>query len=312
MKRFFLLFISFWIGGISSAEQSKTDGSGQVVPSTDLDRKLQKEVKIEVSQVYSSSKMTFQQRSFNLENDLLLAQYDCKTDVDDLHAVAGFYTLLGKPEYSKLKFHAVAGSYGIQEGLYVPPNDLFQQAFGKKWSDAHGDFGKAVKEVKNIVQEIIKAGGDIWIAEGGQSDFSAAVIRKIQAEMPDVNTQKRFHIIQHGGWNEKVTTPEDLEFVKSNTDYLKIPDGNVISNGTPEFRSPNYSEWRDQIRDLKLKKVWDLAVELSLRYNDKDGRYNNEAVASGGLDFSDLVEICWILGLPDMKDSRDFFEQYAY
>ena len=61
---------------------------------------------------------------FNLEKDLLLAQFDCKTDVDDLHSVAALVTLLSDSQFSSIRYHAVAGTYGIQNGLYVPPNDL--------------------------------------------------------------------------------------------------------------------------------------------------------------------------------------------
>ena len=67
--------------------------------------------------------------SFNIEKDLLLVQYDCKTDVDDLHTVAAFFTLMSNVTYSNINYHAVAGTYGIQNGLYVPPNPLFELAF---------------------------------------------------------------------------------------------------------------------------------------------------------------------------------------
>ena len=74
---------------------------------------------------------------FSLEKDLLLAHYDCKTDVDDLHSIAALATLLTHEPYAQLQYHAVADTYGIQEGLYVPPNELFHLAFGHHWSDAH-------------------------------------------------------------------------------------------------------------------------------------------------------------------------------
>ena len=117
--------------------------------------------------------------------------------------------------------------------------------------------------------------------------------------------------MQHGDWNEKVTSPENLKFVKQNTDYIKIPDGNVAGNGTPGFRSPDYTEWRSKITNPKLKEVWQLAIDLGIKYNGKEGRYNNEAVAAGGLDFSDLVEVCWILGLRNIENAEDFFNLYS-
>jgi hypothetical protein len=252
-----------------------------------------------------------QVKEFDIENDLILAQYDSKTDVDDLHSVAAFYTLLSNPDYSKVKYHAVAGAYGIQEGLYVPPNDLFELAFGDNWTDAHENFEMAVDNVKAIVKTTLNNNGDIWIAEAGQSDFSARLVKAIQAELSDVNTSQRIHIIQHGAWNEKVTSPDDLKFVKQNTDYLKIPDGNVVGNGTPGFRSPDYTMWKSKITNPELREVWQLAIDLGLKYNGKEGRYNNEAVAAGGLDFSDLVEVCWILDLQNIENTEHFFNLYS-
>jgi hypothetical protein len=248
---------------------------------------------------------------FNLQVDLLLAQFDCKTDVDDLHSVAALSTLLSNSNFSKIKYHAVAGTYGTQEGLYVPPNELFQLAFGNSWTDAHKNLESAIIRVKVIVESTLASGGDIWIAEAGQSDFSAELVRNIQADLPNVKTTARIHVVQHSDWNERVTSPENLQFIKQNTDYQKIADGNVAGNGTPGFRSPEYTGWKNKITNPKLNEIWQLAIDLGIKYNGKDGRYNNAAVAAGGLDFSDLAETCWILGLEDIKDTEHFFNLYA-
>jgi len=248
---------------------------------------------------------------FNIQVDLLLAQFDCKTDVDDLHSVAALSTLLSNSDFSKIKYHAVAGTYGTQDGLYVPPNELFQLAFGNSWTDAHKNIESAIIQVKIIVESTLASGGDIWIAEAGQSDFSAELVRNIQADLPNVKTAERIHVVQHSDWNEQVTSPEDLQFIKQNTDYQKIADGNVVGNGTPGFRSPEFTGWKNKITNPKLKEIWQLASDLGIKYNGKDGRYNNAAVAAGGLDFSDLSETCWILGLEGIKDTEDFFNRYG-
>ena len=244
---------------------------------------------------------------FNIEQDLLLLPYDCKTDVDDLHSAAAFVTLLTHTEYSKINYHAVAGTYGTQEGLYVPPNDLFQLAFGDNWSDAHADFDSAVNRVKVIAKTTLKNSGDIWIAEAGQSDFSAALVKALMTDMPDLKTNKRIHIVQHSDWNEEVTDQKALKFAKENTDYQKIPDGNTTDNGTPGFRSPEVIDVSKFISDEKLLAVWQLAIELGNQYNGSEGRYLNEAIKAGGLDFSDFSEVCWILGMEDIRDAKDFF-----
>ncbi|WP_291856159.1 hypothetical protein [Marinilabilia sp.] len=250
--------------------------------------------------------------SFSIEKDLLLVQFDCKTDVDDLHTVAALVTLMSDSSFYKMNYHAVAGAYGIQDGLYVPPNALFQEAFGNNWTDAHENFEKAVEKVKVVVKPILANNGDIWIADAGQSDFSAALIKAIQTDFPEINTSQRFHVVQHSSWNEEVTTPECLQFVKTNADYHKIPDGNAVGNGTPGFRSLENIQLNNSMMNPELLEIWQLAMDLANQYNGKEGRYNNEAIAAGGMDFSDLSEVCWILGLQEIKDVEHFFERYTF
>ena len=255
---------------------------------------------------------TTEEVGFDMRRDLLLVQFDSKTDVDDIHTAAALITLMSNSKFEKVNYHAVAGTYGIQEGLYVPPNDLFQLAFGDKWSDAHTNSELAVEQVMKKVKKALEKKGDVWIAEAGQSDFTEKLVKKIQAEMPKIDVSQRIHVVQHSDWNEKVTSPESLQFVRSTTDYHKIPDGNSVGNRSPGFRSPEYSQWDDKISDPKLAEIWKLAMAIGLEYNGKEGRYNNEAVAKGGLDFSDLSEVCWILGIQDIKDVAQFFDEYGY
>lgn len=250
-------------------------------------------------------------KGFNGETDLLLVQFDCKTDVDDLHTIAGLVTLMSDESLSEVNYHAVAGTYGAQDGLYVPPNTLFELAFGTNWTDAHNNVAPAVEKVMAIVLPILNNSGDVWIAEAGQSDFTAALVEAIQAEMPELETEQRIHVVQHSSWNEDVTTPEKLEFVKSNTDYVKIADGNGVGNGTPGFRDPEYSNWKENLTDATLIEIWQHAIDLANQYNGVEGRYNNEAITAGGLDFSDLSEVCWILGLQDIKDTEEFFNRFG-
>ena len=248
---------------------------------------------------------------FQIGKDLLLAQFDCKTDVDDLHSVAAFVTLMAHPDYQEVDYYAVAGTYGTQDGLYVPPNDLFQLAFGDEWSDAHSARDKALEEVEKRVIAVLNSGGNIWIADAGQSDFSALLIQAIQAKRSNIDLKRRFHVVQHSNWNEKVTTSSLLAYVKEESTYHKIPDGNAVGNGTPGFRTPGYNKWKTQLEDERLLSIWKLAVSLGKRYNGIDGRYNNKAVEADGLDFSDISETCYILGIESIHDTAAFFERFA-
>ncbi|MDA9669615.1 hypothetical protein N9T61_01560, partial [Flavobacteriaceae bacterium] len=116
-------------------------------------------------------------------------------------------------------------------------------------------------------------------------------------------------VIQHSEWNESVTTPSALQFVKNQSNYNKIADGNTLNNGTPGFKDANFTYWDTVISDPGLIDIWQLAVGLSNQYNGKEERYLNEAIDSGGLDFSDLSEVCWILNLEDITDIDDFFSR---
>ncbi len=244
---------------------------------------------------------------FNPGKDLLLAHYDFKTDVDDLHSVAALSTLLSDDRYRGLNVHAVAGTYGRQEGEYVPPNPLMLQALGSRWSDAHADWQGALNEVLPLVLDALDDKGAVWIAEGGQSDFSADLIRLVRELRPGLETASRIHIVQHADWNEEVTSDLALEYVRVHGDYQRIPDGNARGNGTPGFRSDRAYDLNAYFENPDVRATWKLARELAVDYNGIQGRYFNSDIAAGGLDFSDFAEVCWILELEHLEDANAYF-----
>ena len=252
-----------------------------------------------------------QEKRFNLEKDLLMVQFDNKTDIDDLHTAAALATLVNHPDYQTLNYFPVAGTYGIQEGLYVPPNELMTLAFNNKWADAHESRDKAIKKVIPKIRKVVRNGGAIWVADAGQSDFTALWVKKLLELEPELNTKEKIHVVQHSDWNEEVTSAELLNYVKEKTDYHKIPDGNAVGNGTPGFRAPEPVQWREDITNGKLMAIWETAIRLGNQYNGKENRYLNEAVASGGLDFSDLSEVCYILNREEIKDAEAFFDYFS-
>ena len=247
---------------------------------------------------------------FKQQLDLLLVQFDSKTDVDDIHSIAAVATMLQHPSLSKVKYHAVAGAYGIQDGEYVPAPELFDMAFADHWSDAHVDKDKALAEVLVIVKTTLQQGGDIWIVEAGQSDFSAALIQLVKVDAPGINTQQRFHIVQHSEWNQDNTSPEALAYVKAHSDYYKIPDGNAINNGTAGYKSETAKDWVRALANKNVGNLWQTAKQVADLYNGQDGRYNNESIAKGGFDFSDAAELSWIFGVDDAPDVDTFFDKF--
>ena len=248
---------------------------------------------------------------FEVDTDLFLAHFDSKTDVDDIQSVAGVATMLADPRFSEVQYHAVAGAYGIQTGLYVPANELFEKAFGTNWSDAHTDYELALSDVSKLVSDTLKRGGKIWIAEAGQSDFSAVIVKRVKATLPEIDPKERIEIVQHSDWNEEVTAPEKLAYVKATANYHKIPDGNGLGNGSPGFRTDAPVEWREYLTEPRLIQLWEMAIAIADRYNAKDGRYDNTAIGGGGLDFSDVSETCWIFGFNDLVDAEAFFREFA-
>jgi len=244
---------------------------------------------------------------FNIETDLFLAHFDSKTDVDDIHSIAAIGTLLSSPTFANVQYHAVAGAYGRQSGLYVPAPVLFSLAFGNHWSDAYKNYPYALKRVTALAEQVLRGNGNLWIAEAGQSDFSADLIRNLTKRRPKLNPQKPIHIVQHSQWNEEQTTPEKLAYVRSVSDYHKIPDGNAPGNGSPEFKTLTRALPETLKNNFKTAELWRQALAIADKYNGKQGRYNNVTIAEGGLDFSDTAEACWIFGLNDLANADDFF-----
>ena len=253
--------------------------------------------------------LSAQIKTFNQATDLLLLNYDCKTDVDDIQSMAAFACLYTNSKYRSINYHAVVGAYGIQEGLYIPPYSLLPLIFDTHWTDAHNKIELAVREVFTLIEPVLRNEGSVWIAEAGQSDFTAELVKSVKNQIPTISTSTHIHVVQHSDWNESVTSTKKLDYVKKHTDYIKIADGNGLNNGTPGFKNSNFKGLQERLSNPKLKRIWKETFAVSDKYNGKEGRYNNEAIANGGLDFSDFAEVCWILGIKDINDVEGFFNK---
>ena len=256
---------------------------------------------------------------FDPATDLFLAQFDIKTDTDDLHSAAAVATILSHPAFACVEYAAVSGTYGTQGGTYVDPETLFENAFGDLWVEAHDRKAAAAAELTARAAPVLAKGGHVWIMEGGQSDVSAETLRQIMAASEADNVASRFHIVQHSDWNEQVTTPEDLVFVQATADYIKIPDGNAAGNGTPGFRTPDGSAWAALLAAKDVGAIWAQAKEMALRNNGSGrteegiaiGGYDNQAIGAGGLDFSDTSEMAYIFGYDSLADVDGFVEAFV-
>ncbi|WOI54627.1 hypothetical protein [Parvularcula sp. LCG005] len=245
---------------------------------------------------------------FDPSTDNFIAQFDSKTDVDDLYSVAATATILRSPGFECVDYLAVAGTYGIQDGEYAPAPALFTLAFGQSWANAHDNRESAVAMIAAKMGYILDQGGDVWIMEAGQSDFSRDALLATLAQDATFDTH-RVHIVQHSDWNEQMTSPDALEWVKAHTDYIRIPDGNAVGNGSPGFNTSNAELWNPLIDDPKLNPLWSDARRIAEKWNGVG--YNNPTVAAGGLDFSDTVEAAYIFGLDDLQTADDFIARFA-
>lgn len=238
---------------------------------------------------------------FHAARDLLVVNYDIKPDVDDIHSAAAFATLT-KRFPGCFDYMVVAGTYGMQDGKIAPFSSLFNMAFGDRWLNAHDHRAPSAQAVAKRMIATLRAGGDVWIAEGGQSDFTSDVLNQVAAKKRVAPLLKqRVHVVQHSDWNEKTTTPAKLAHVKSATDYRRIADGNAPNNGTPDFAVDDPSWWPRLKRDLLVGAIWTEAQRLADEANPV-AVYVNPDVAKGGLDFSDTVEVAYIFGFEGMAD----------
>ncbi len=236
----------------------------------------------------------------DLNKDLISLQYDHAPDRDDGHA-----TVAGKEMADSLGFTpwVIGGAYGADNAnLYVDGSEAVMDATwgAGNWIDAHADWNSAVTKTADRWQQTLEACGDIWIAEGGQSDITADVVRELKQRMPNLDTEARIHLIQHSDWNERMALDADLAYVRANTDYVKIPDGNSGGNGTADLNDENYNgPFLNAALTGPNAAGWKAAFDY---YDPQDDR----------LDFSDTAELLHIVSIEtdDVNNINEFAERF--
>ncbi|MEM7257892.1 MAG: hypothetical protein AAF404_10935 [Pseudomonadota bacterium] len=228
----------------------------------------------------------------NPATDLVAAHFDHGPDPDDGHAAAAAYVI--KSELN-LDMVVVGGTTGVYSaGRYLPESEsLMRRIWGQQWLDAHNNRQASAEQAARQWVATMAAGGDVWVAEGGPSDFTAAVVRIVRNQYPEFNTRQRVHVVQHSQWNEDHALREDLNYVRSNTRYIRIEDGND-PNATADLRQDGNSAvsnaFVQRVLGSRYKAVWRYAFDY-LNPGDK-------------LDFSDTVELLYILNIGTDKISN--------
>lgn len=265
--------------------------------------------------------------------DLISLHYDHANDPDDGHSCAADRTVASR--YRLLSYvHIVSGTYGDgMRGLYQTSVDKVNDAaWGentleeRNWVDAYENWYAAVAVTAEKWRATLNngKGGHVWVKEGGPSDFTADVLRKLYESggpnpiTTDI-TKKRVHVIQHGpkvgGGNENNTDPDNLEVVKNNTAYIKIANGNY-ANETARLRILQSD--RDGIKNIKAFMVkakahrfagnaWKAAFNY---FQPIVGQQTANWPYGHYLDFSDTVELLYILNIYDIENVADFANKF--
>ncbi len=232
---------------------------------------------------------------FNASRDLLVLHYDHAPDRDDGHATVAAREIVHDFGISPL---VVGGTYGENRNQYDDKSEgVMDATWGSGgWLNAHTNWNGAVATEASRWESVLRAGGDVWVAEGGQSDLTADVMRRVAQSLPSVDLGSRVHVVQHSNWNQRYTTDADLDYVRNNSDYIKIADGN-LANSTADLSGKNAS-FVSAARNGRFASAWNVAFA----YLDPNHK----------LDFSDTVEVLHIVGVgtdqvADVGDFADYF-----
>lgn len=225
---------------------------------------------------------------FSHESDLIALHYDHAADRDDGQSAAADRTILESEfgcDWIDEHVTVVSGAYGENRDRFREESEGVMEAV---WRDcggylsAHENWDAAVEATLAEWTRVLAAGGDVWVKEGGQSDLTAEVVKAIKQKMPDVDTRLRIHVVQHAGWNERMTTDAALDYVQAETDYIKIGNANKYLH----------------------REGGDAAFEAAARNHERFGAAWAAAFEyyppSHNLDFSDTGELLHILGFGEM------------
>ncbi|MFK7893739.1 MAG: hypothetical protein AB8B63_23180 [Granulosicoccus sp.] len=230
-------------------------------------------------------------------NDLLALHYDNCPDPDDGHAAAAGKSVLGTVGIENVI--VVNGTCGFAiRNRYQPGSEAVMNAiWGSMWLDSYNQEESAINTAALRWATTLSNGDDVWVAEGGPSDFTARVLQRIGSDYPSVN-RKRIHVVQHSAgtmFNEANTSPNNMAFVKQVADYRTIPNGNRPNNGSAGFNTPS-AFFVNTALQSRFAAEWDAAFNY-LNPNTK-------------LDFSDTVELLYIIGDTQTAGPDDFAIRY--
>lgn len=214
---------------------------------------------------------------FDPATDLLVIAFDF-SHRDDGHASVAARELSTTYGLDPI---VVAGTAAPESELFAHDYaDMMTAAWGSGWHDAGTDRENAMSESAGRWLATIDAGGHVWVAEGGVSDFTAAVLRAVRAQRPGLDTSGIVHLIHHSSSNVDRTQPADLALVETHADVVRIDDGNSLND------SADLNGASDDFERIALEGPMAPAWATAFDY-----------MPASSLDFSDTVTVLYALGI---------------
>ncbi len=228
-------------------------------------------------------------------NDLVALHYDNCPDRDDGHALPAGKAVVERSGLSNVI--VVNGTCGDNNrNSYQPGSEAVARAvWGSQWLDYFNQGQASIQSATLRWAQVLSNGGEIWVAEGGPSDFTASILQSLNSRYPSLNL-KKIHVVQHSagtGFNE--ANSARIGVVKRLADYRVIPNGNIGGNGSANFNSRS-TFFVNVARQSEYASEWNAAFN----YLDPNRR----------LDFSDTVELLYLINDTSTKTVDDFARNY--
>jgi len=233
----------------------------------------------------------------DLGDPLIILHYDSAPDSDDLMAA-----VMAKAVVDTLQLdpYVVNGTYGyLKANQFIAGSTEHIRTLFPDAGDASG-LGRGLEEVAEAqaIAAALGAGKVVYIAEGGPSDFTYAVVQRLVQAYPALD-KKKIVVVQHSRWNEDNTNQASLNALKGTVTYRKIDDGNQ-PNATADF-----NEARSDADCVAANNSF-----LSSAYRNPWIYAWNTLPDHRKCDGSDTVELLDIVGDTQTRTLSDFVQEY--
>ena len=228
------------------------------------------------------------------DTDLISLHFD-NTPNDAHAAVAGLMV----SQKLDLRPHVVGGTsrFAVTDNFSSGP--VMDVVWNGEWVNTTADWDNAVSTTAARWLEAIKVGGNVYVAEGRYSDFSADVIRQVKILDASVDTRERIILVQQRDEQDVSADSgheSDLSYVQANANYTEIPDGKVL-NGTADLKGQSTS-FVTRASSSTFAEQWSIAL--------------SHFDTGGEIDFSSMVELLYILdiGTSRIASIDDFADEF--